>query len=177
MLKKILNLFRAASPALPVAPVAPAAKAALSRLLPKRFTNEFPGLPAALWAFHALAAMTLWRSWHHLTAHDGGAQSIATIPLDTYPAGAAATVVGLFALWGLSQLIIGLLYLLAAVRYRSMIPLMYLLTIFEYAARMMSGAYKPVETAGAAPGAALNLPLMIAAAVLLALSLIPRQSN
>ena len=85
----------------------------LHRLFPGAFDNHFPGQRIALWVFYALTVLTLWRSWHHLRAPDGGAQSIATIPLDSYPAGAAATVIGIFALWGLSQLVIGLLYLMA----------------------------------------------------------------
>ncbi|MCP4821556.1 MAG: hypothetical protein GY883_20420 [Shimia sp.] len=149
----------------------------LNRLFPAVFDNTFPGQRIALWVFYALTAVTLWRSWHHLTAPDGGAQSIATIPLDSYPAGAAATVIGIFALWGLSQLVIGLLYLMAAIRCRSLIPLFYLLMIAEYAVRMLIGGFKPVETAGTAPGAVGNLPLMVLASVMLVLCLIPRKSN
>ena len=121
--------------------------------------------------------LTLRRTWHHLTAPDSGAQSIATIPLDSYPAGAAATVIGIFALWGLSQLVIGLLYLMAPIRYRSLIPLLYLLLIAEYAARMLIGGFKPVETAGNGLGAVGYLTLMVLAAVMLVLCLIPRKSN
>ena len=152
-------------------------KKVLNRLFPSAFDNNFAGLRIALWVFYALTALTLWRSWHHLTAPDGGAQSIATIPLDSYPQGAAVTVIAIFALWGLSQLLIGLLYLLAAIRYRSLIPLFYLLMIVEYAVRMAIGTFKPIETAGTAPGAVGNLPLMVLAAVMLVLCLIPRKSN
>ena len=96
----------------------------LKRVFPAALDNHFPGHRIALYAFYALTALTLWRSQHHLFEHDGGAQSIASIPLDTYSNNAADTVVGIFALWGLSQLIIGLIYLLAAIRYRSLIPLL-----------------------------------------------------
>ncbi len=41
-------------------------------------------------------------------APDGGAQSIATIPLDSYTANGADTVILIFSYWGLSQLIIGI---------------------------------------------------------------------
>jgi hypothetical protein len=61
-----------------------------------------------------------------LFAQDGGAQSIATIPLDTFSEPAATTVISVFALWALSQPIIAVLYLLACLRYRSMIPLLWL---------------------------------------------------
>ncbi len=146
----------------------------LNRLLPAQIDNSFPGQKIALFVFYALTALTLWRSQHHLLAADGGAQDIATIPLDSYPAGAAATVVGIFALWGLSQLIIGLIYMTAAIRYRSLIPLLFLLFTLEYVIRLTIGLYKPVETLGTAPGGSMNLPFALLGMVLLALSLWPR---
>jgi hypothetical protein len=81
----------------------------LQRVFPTSMDNQFPGHKIALYVFYALTALTLWRSQHHLFEHDGGAQSIATIPIDTYSSSAAETVVGIFGLWGLSQLIIGLI--------------------------------------------------------------------
>ena len=143
----------------------------LHRVFPSVLNNQFPGHRIALYAFYALTALTLWRSQHHLFAHDGGVQSIASIPLDTYAGNAADTVVGIFALWGLSQLIIGLIYLLAAIRYRSLIPLLYALFTFEYAMRFWIGANKVIETAGTAPGGVINLPFMIVGVVLFALSI------
>jgi len=147
-------------------------KTIFEKLFPPQFNNEFPGLKIALWAFYLLTAITLWRSQHHLFAHDGGAQSIATIPLDTYSAGAAASIVGVFSLWGLSQLMIGIIYLVSAIRYRSMIPMLYLLCLAEYLVRLTYiPAFKPIETAGTAPGAAANLPFAIFALVMLIASL------
>ena len=142
----------------------------LQRVFPPALDNRFPGHRIALYAFYALTAVTLWRSQHHLFAHDGGAQSIASIPLDTYSDSGADTVVGIFALWGLSQLIIGLIYLLVAIRYRSLIPLLYVLLTLEYAMRFWVGTNKAIETVGTAPGSVINLPFMIAGAVLFALS-------
>jgi len=144
----------------------------LSLLLPKKIDNNFLGNKVALWCFYLLTAVTLWRSQHHLFSLDGGAQSIATIPLDTYPQGASLTIVGIFALWGLSQLVIGVIYLLACLRYQAIIPLMYLLGIIEYGVRAFYiSSLKPVETAGDAPGALINLPFILLFTLMLALSL------
>lgn len=153
-------------------------KTALSHLLPSQITNEFPGAKIALWGFYLLTAMTLWRSQHHIFSADGGAQSIATIPLANYSDSAASTIIGVFALWGLSQLIIGLIYLIAAIRYRSMIPILYLLCVFEYLMRATYiPAYKSIETAGTAPGAVGNLPLILFSSTMLVLSLWSRKKN
>lgn len=144
----------------------------LKLLLPKTIENTFAGKKAALWCFYALSAVTLWRSQHHLFSVDGGAQSIATIPLDSYANEASSTIVGVFALWGLSQLIIGFMYILVCLRYKALIPLMYLLGVIEYGMRAFYiGNYKPVETAGNAPGALVNLPFMLIFLGMLLLSL------
>ena len=143
----------------------------LVKLFPATIDNNFPGNQIALYVCYALTALTLWRSQHHLLAHDGGAQSIATIPLDTYSANASDTIIGIFSLWGLSQLIIGLIYLIAALRYRAMIPLIYLLFTVEYIVRVGIGEFRTIETAGTAPGGVVNLPFAILGLVMLVLSL------
>ena len=144
----------------------------LRLFLPRKIDNVFLGNKVALWSFYLLTAVTLWRSQHHLFAADGGAQSIATIPLDTYSLEASSTVVGVFALWGLSQLIIGFIYLVVCLRYRALIPLMYLLGVIEYGMRAFYiGSHKPVETIGDAPGALINLPFMLVFTLMFVLAL------
>ena len=116
--------------------------------------------------------MTLWSSQHRLLSADGGAQSIATIPLDTYSTAASATVIGIFALWGLSQLIIGFIYLASCLRYKALIPLLYILGIIEYGLRAFYiSSDKSIETVGNALGETINAPLMIILTVILILSL------
>ena len=145
-------------------------------ILPPVITNVFPGRRLALWLFIPLTLVTLWRSQHHLLASDGGAQSIAHIPLNDYSAPAAATIVGLFALWGLSQLILGLLQLLVLLRYRALIPLFYLLAVIEYAVRALyMPAFRSIPTTATAPGAVINAPIALASLVLLFLSIWSRR--
>jgi len=145
----------------------------LQTLFPAQIDNHFPGKRLALWVFYALTAMTLWRSQHHIFAPDGGAQSIATIPLDTYNDGGAMTVVGVFALWGLAQLAMGFVMLLACIRYKALIPLLWLFIVFEYAGRYAVLSYKPIETLSTAPGANANIIFPFVALAMLGLSLWP----
>ena len=91
--------------------------------------------------------------------HDGGAQSIATIPLDTFTEPGAAVVILIFAYWGLSQLMFGIIQVIVAFRYKSLIPLMYLMLFLEWVSRFMLSMYKPIETAGQAPGGIGNMVL------------------
>jgi len=144
----------------------------LKKLFPHDLTT-YKGQGLAKWIFILLTAVTLFRSLEHVFAPDGGAQTIATIPLDTYPAGAAAAVILIFSFWGLSQLLIGLTYLVVIWRYPGFIPFMYLLMIVEYGMRIYLGTVKPIETAGTAPGGVANYIVLPLAAVMLVLSLWP----
>lgn len=139
-------------------------------IFPKQISGVYPGHPLAKYVFVLLTILTIGRSLVHIVAPDGGAQSIATIPLDSYSAAAADTVILMFALWGLSQLIVGLLYGVVLWRYQALIPLMYLLMLFEYAMRMLLGFWKPIETVATAPGAIGDYVLVPLAAVMLFLS-------
>jgi hypothetical protein len=141
------------------------------RVLPATVTNEYQGARFALWFFVALTAFTLIRSLIHIVAPDGGAQSIATIPLDSFSPNGAAAVIHLFGLWGLSQLVVGSLYVVALARYRSLIPLLYLLAIVEYAVRLLLTVAKPMQIAGTAPGAVGNYVLIPTLGLMLWLSL------
>jgi hypothetical protein len=147
------------------------------RLLPASASADFTGRPLALWALYPVTAITLWRSQHHMFAPDGGAESIATIPLSRYSPDASANIIAMFAQWGLSQLLLGLVMLVVAMRYRALVPLMWLLLCLEYAGRQGLGLIKPVHTAGTAPGAAANPLLLLLAVVMLALALWPAQSR
>jgi hypothetical protein len=121
--------------------------------------------------------MTVVRSLIHVFAPDGGAQTIATIPLDSFSNEGASAVILIFSLWGLSQLIMGMFYVIVCLRYKSLIPLMYLFIVFEYVMRLILGVLKPIETTGTAPGAIINFifpPLVI---ILFLLSLNKSQSK
>lgn len=142
-----------------------------SRLFPKRISNDYSGSRIAFWFFVLMTVVTIARSVVHIVAPDGGAQSIATIPLDAFSSNGAATVVHLFGLWGISQLVVGVVYALALVRYRSLIPLLYLLAVAEYLARLALAWAKPIETVGTAPGAIGNYLLPPVLLVMLVLSL------
>ncbi len=142
------------------------------RLLPDAIDNQYYGFKIAQYAFLFQTIATLVRSLIHVFAPDGGAQSIATIPLTSYPGDAAATVILMFSLWGLSQLLMGIVYLVVYLKYKSLIPAMYLLMIVEYAMRIVVGQMKPVVTSGTAPGSIGNWVMVPVCIGLLAMSLI-----
>ena len=141
------------------------------RILPDVIDNQYHGMKIAKYAFWLILAASIVRSLIHIIAADGGAQTIATIPLDSYPSAAAAVVILMFSYWGLSQLLMGIVYLGVALKYQSLIPSMYVLLIFEYAMRFIIGQAKPIVTTGTAPGSIGNWIMVPVCIVLLVLSL------
>ena len=144
----------------------------IEKLFPKTVDNQYRGSAIAKWLFVAITIHAVVRSLTHIFLPDGGAQSIATIPLDAFSPGAASVIVGLFAYWGLSQLLFGLVFVLVLWRYQSLIPLMWVVMFIEYTGRLLIGGfYKPFETVSTAPGAVLNHIFPVLALIMLVLSL------
>ena len=131
----------------------------LKTILPDTIDNTYSGRKIALWFFYLITTVTLIRSCIHIFKYDGGAQSIATIPLDTFTQSGADAVIFIFAYWGLGQLIMGIFYVLAAFKYKSMIPLMYVFLLVEYLGRFGISLFKSLETTGQAPGGVANYVL------------------
>jgi len=61
---------------------------------------------------------------------------------------------------GLSQLLLALVGALALIRYRAMIPFMYLLLLVEYFAKKWIQLVKPIIRMGTPPAAYVNLVLI-----------------
>ena len=145
----------------------------LQTLFPKTVDNVFPGPKLAPWAFYALTTVVILRSLVHMLKDDGGAQSIASVPLDDMTADGKAAVISIFAQWGLSQLITALLFLAACIRYRSLIPIMCLVFIIVNLGRAFVGILKPLPTEHSPPGAVGSVVFFIAACGVLMAALHP----
>lgn len=140
-------------------------------LFPKTIDNSYTGNKIPLYFFYLLTTVTIGRSLAHMFLQDGGAQSIATIPLDNYSVAAADVVIHIFAEWGLTQLLFGILYAIVLGRYKSLIPLMYLFILTEYTGRLFIKFYKPIILEGTAPGGVGNYIMIPVALLMLVLSL------
>lgn len=111
-----------------------------------------------IWVFTLIG---ITRSLLHIFLPDGGAQLIATIPLDSYSVEAQQVIVGMFAFWGLSQLLSSLVYVYILLKRKEWLPFAWLLLLIEYASRWMIGQFKPFETVSTAPGAIGNYVFII----------------
>jgi len=129
----------------------------LARILPAGVDNRFRGQVVALWLFVPLALMKVMLGVTHIVRADGGAQSVSTMPLDTYPAGAAQNIIGLMARMGLEQLLLGLIFVVVLLRYRALIPLMYLVAVLHFLGSKVIGEMKPLALAGVSGAATMHL--------------------
>ena len=93
------------------------------------------------------------RSYVHLFAADGGAQSIAGI--DTSVEG-GDNIIAIFHQWGAVQLILALLLLLLFFRYPGLTPLILLTLAIEPVMRLIAGQMMSLTTTGTPPGKTLN---------------------
>ncbi len=134
----------------------------LSRIVPARVDNRYRGHRVGLWLFVPIGLIKLSQSLTHLLRQDGGAQSISTIPLDTYPPGAAQNVIGLFARLGLEQILLASIFLLVLVRYRALIPLMYVLMVAHFMGGKIVAQFKPLALVGTS---AVSTPFLVIAAL------------
>ena len=143
-------------------------------IFPKQVENNFHGYRIAAIVFFLVTLFTLVRSCIHIFAPDGGASSIAGI--NTSVEG-GSNIISMFAFWGLAQLLMGFVYLVAFFRYKSLIPFMYMLILVEYSGRVLIGLAKPLAVARTPPGAIGDYIMIPLAAVMLILSLKkPRKS-
>ena len=143
----------------------------LNQVLPRRLDDTYRGHPLAVWLFITVLVAKTGIALGAIFNGRVAAQSADGIPLDSFGSGGAQAVLALFAIWGLSQLVLSVFGLLALVRYRAMIPLMFVLLLSEHLLRKWILLVKPIARTGAPPGGYINLSLLLVMAAGLVLSL------
>ena len=125
----------------------------MKKLIPETIVNKIPSNKFVYYFCLLLVTFNLFRSLEHIFAEDGGAESIAGIPLSSYSEEAANNIVSIFAQWGFSQLVLACMLLLVVLKMRELIPLMLLIIALENILRGAVGLYKPLILGDAPPGA------------------------
>lgn len=148
----------------------------LSRLFPARIDNTYQGSRVALVILGLLIAVRTMQSVMIIVNGYSIAQSADGIPLETYPAGAAQTIVALFTLSAVNRVVISLICLVVLVRYRRAVPMMFLLLLVTYAAGQLVGRVIPIVRVGQPPAGIINLTLLGLTILGLVLSLWKRRA-
>lgn len=144
------------------------------RLFPRQADNRFAGHRAALWLLFLFVALKLvmgLNSIFNTAAVAGGADGL---DLASFAPAAAAEVLTLFALTSLGQLALALVALAILVRYRALIPFIYLVLLAEHLARRAIVLSHDLDRTGAATvGSWVNYGLLALLALGFLLSLLP----
>ncbi len=125
----------------------------MKKVIPNSIENKIPNNKIVYYFTWLLVVFNFFRSLEHIFNEDGGAESIAGIPLSTYSSDAANNIVSIFAQWGFSQLVLSCILLLVIIKMRELIPLMLLIIALENILRGAVGLYKPLILGDAPPGA------------------------
>jgi len=142
----------------------------LNRIFPEQIDNHYRGYKFALWLFYPITFINVAIALVGIFSKDGGA-SADGIPLDTFGAVGAQAVIAVVALLGLAKLLLGLLFVLALFRYRSMIPLMYVLIVVDYLGHKGILLMKPIVRVGTPFGGFVTATLFALSVIGLVLSL------
>jgi hypothetical protein len=140
-------------------------------LLPRSLDNSYRGHKFGLWLLGLLALMKSVIGVNSIVNGAAVMSKADGIALNTYSVAAVQNLVALWALLGLFHLIISLLCVLALVRYRRMVPLMFALLLLQHVAGRVIGQFHPIVRTGAPPASAINAALLTVMIVGFALSL------
>lgn len=146
----------------------------LNRIFPGQADNTFGGHRAALWLLGLFIALKLVMSVNSILNTASVAIGGDGLPLDSYGPAAARAVLMLFALTALGQLTITVFALTTLIRYRAMVPFIYLVLLSEQLARrFIVDSYAVLRTEGAPVGWYVNFALLALLTLGLVLSLTP----
>ena len=147
----------------------------LGRIFPKQIDNTYRGYWLAVWLLVPLVLVKLGMGFNVILNTRDVIQGVDGVPLDTFSAEAQKSLVFAFQAWALGLFLSALLGLIALVRYRAMVPLIYLLLLAENAGRkiiqlIMQEAHASPTGNGLSVGATVNLVLIAALLIGFALS-------
>ena len=128
----------------------------LAGFLPRSADNRYRGHKLGLWLFGLLLLMNAVIGVNSIFNGRMVAASADGIPLSEFGPAGAQTVVSLFALLGLSRLLICVLGVVILARYRALVPLLFGLLLLSHLSGRAIVAFVPIARTGAPPAAIVN---------------------
>jgi hypothetical protein len=149
----------------------------LARIFPRTIDNQLRGNKASLWLLIPIVIIRLMMGLNSTFNTRWVITNADNIPLDRYSSEAANTIVSIFSIVGLYHLVLAMIGLLAIFRYRSMIPLVYLLFLFDFTAKKILTAVHPVTSTDASTVNILSIVLISLMSVGFVLSIWTKQNK
>ena len=147
------------------------------RLLPSNINDKYTGTKIAYYGLFPIFAVLIFRSLVHFLSESSGLVGIATIKQFPLIDGLNPNnLIYLFAsLWGATQVSLTIILLVLFIKYKSLIPLIYLICLLDQCFRIVSGMLHPLSEEyyiNTPPGVILNIPALIYLITMFYLSLI-----
>ena len=116
------------------------------KLYPSRLNNQYEGSKIALYGLYPIFAIYIFRSLVHFLAENSGLVGIATIKEFPITDGLDPNnIIYLFAsLWGATQVSLTMILLILFIKYKNLIPLIYLMCLLDQCFRLISGYLHPL---------------------------------
>ena len=146
-------------------------------LFPSKLNNQYEGSKIALYGLYPVFAIYIFRSLVHFLAENSGLVGIATIKVFPISDGLNPNnIIYLFAsLLGATQVSLTIVLLILFIKYKNLIPLIYLICLLYQCLRLISGYLHPLGEdyyINTPPGVISNIPVLLYLILMFYLSLI-----
>jgi len=142
-----------------------------SPLFPRQADNSYRGHRLALWILGLVVLLNLVIGFNSTLNPGNVAVNADGIPLDSFPAAAAQTVLGLFALVGFSRIVICLVCIVIFLRYRALVPLAFAMLLVSQIGGQIVHLIHPMPRTGAPIGPTVIIGILVVTAIGFGLSL------
>ena len=135
-------------------------------LFPSKLNNQYEGSKIALYGLYPIFAIYIFRSLVHFLAENSGLVGIATIKVFPISDGLNPNnIIYLFAsLLGATQVSLTIVLLILFIKYKNLIPLIYLICLLDQCLRLISGYLHPLGEdyyINTPPGIISNIPILL----------------
>lgn len=151
----------------------------LTRVFPKQFDNTYRGYWLAVWLLVPLVLVKLLMGANVVINTRDIIEGVDGIPLNSFSVEAQKNLIFSFQAWALGLFLLAALGLIALVRYRAMVPLVYLLLLVENAGRKaisLASGSPLIPPGGPTTATLINMSLIAALLIGFALSIGRRDS-
>ena len=128
-----------------------------SAILPAK-RNDYDGHPLAFYFLVLIGFRNVFRGCVHYFAPDGGAGIIAGIPLESYSHAAVQVIINGFGAFGVMHLLEAVLVWLVILRYRTLIPMVF---VFMLAGQLLAIALLAVKPLPVVPPGQIAVYLLL----------------
>ena len=136
------------------------------KLFPSDLNNQYKGSKFVQYGLYPIFAIYIFRSLVHFLAENSGLVGIATIKEFPIIDGLDPNnIIYLFAsLWGATQVSLTIILLILFIKYKNLIPLIYLICLLDQCFRLISGYLHPLHEdyyINTPPGVISNIPVLL----------------